>query len=256
MTRRCSRCSCAPAAASASTRRVVPDEFPLAARRPPARQRHRGHGRQGFFDDRRRVKSEAELAGIRRAQRAAEAGMAAGRDLLRRAEARNGGLVVDGEPLTCELIKLHAERAFSATRRHVRLVHRLSRRPDGGRARHGLGPDCAGRRRPLRLLPSRPRVGLLRRHDADVRRRRRARRGDPRVPPPRQAGARPAASRRSGRGSPGRSCTRWCASSSTSTASRRSCTRRPTARCSTPASTTRPATGSGSRCTSSRAIGR
>jgi Xaa-Pro aminopeptidase len=36
-----------------------------------------------FFDDRRRVKSDAELAGIRRAQRAAEAGMDAARELLR-----------------------------------------------------------------------------------------------------------------------------------------------------------------------------
>jgi Xaa-Pro aminopeptidase len=93
---------------------VVPDEFPLAAA-----DHVRAHGIEvradsDFFDARRRVKNEAELAGIRRAQRAAEAGMQAGRDLLRRAEARNGGLVVDGEPLTCELIKLHAERAFSA----------------------------------------------------------------------------------------------------------------------------------------------
>ena len=67
---------------------------------------------QAFFDGRRRSKSEAEIEGIRRAQRAAEAGMAAGLDLLRRAEPNGSGLVVDGEPLTCELIKLHAERAF------------------------------------------------------------------------------------------------------------------------------------------------
>ena len=38
--------------------------------------------------------------------------MTAGIDLLRRAERNGAGLVVDGEPLTCELIKLHAERAF------------------------------------------------------------------------------------------------------------------------------------------------
>ena len=67
---------------------------------------------QAFFDRRRRSKSEAEIDGIKRAQRAAEAGMAAGIDLLRRAERNGAGLVVDGEPLTCELIKLHAERAF------------------------------------------------------------------------------------------------------------------------------------------------
>ncbi|HWN21707.1 MAG TPA: Xaa-Pro peptidase family protein [Gaiellaceae bacterium] len=69
---------------------------------------------QAFFDGRRRSKSEAEIEGIRRAQRAAEAGMAAGIDLLRRAERNGAGLVVDGDPLTCELIKLHAERAFGA----------------------------------------------------------------------------------------------------------------------------------------------
>lgn len=67
---------------------------------------------QDFFDARRRRKNPVELAGIRRAQRAAEAGMAAGLDLLRRAVPANGGLAVDGDPLTCELLKLHVERAF------------------------------------------------------------------------------------------------------------------------------------------------
>ena len=38
--------------------------------------------------------------------------MTAGLDLLRRAAANGSGLTVDGEPLTCELIKLHVERAF------------------------------------------------------------------------------------------------------------------------------------------------
>lgn len=60
---------------------------------------------QKLFDDRRRRKSAHELAGIRRAQRAAEAGVEVARDLLRRAERSNGGLAVDGEPLTCELVK-------------------------------------------------------------------------------------------------------------------------------------------------------
>ena len=58
-----------------------------------------------LFARRRRVKNEVELAGVRRAQRAAEAGMDAARDLLRRAEVRNGTLHVDGETLTCERIK-------------------------------------------------------------------------------------------------------------------------------------------------------
>lgn len=69
---------------------------------------------QRFFDDRRRVKNPQELAGIRRAQRAAEAGMVVARDLLQRAEPRNGGYVVDGDELTCELVKQHVERAFAA----------------------------------------------------------------------------------------------------------------------------------------------
>jgi Xaa-Pro aminopeptidase len=68
-----------------------------------------------FFTRRRRVKTEAELEGIRRAQRGAEAGMAAVRDTLRRAEAANGTLTLDGEPLTCERLKLAVERAFSAS---------------------------------------------------------------------------------------------------------------------------------------------
>jgi Xaa-Pro aminopeptidase len=93
-------------------RAVVPAEFPV---------READHLRANgieltpdktFFDGRRRSKNDAELAGIRRAQRAAEAGMAEGIELLRRAEARDGGLVVDSEPLTCELIKQHIERAF------------------------------------------------------------------------------------------------------------------------------------------------
>ena len=67
-----------------------------------------------FFVRRRRAKNEAELEGIRRAQRATEAGMTAGRDLLRRAEDRDGALFVDGEPLTCERIKVDVEAAFSA----------------------------------------------------------------------------------------------------------------------------------------------
>jgi Xaa-Pro aminopeptidase len=66
-----------------------------------------------LFFGRRRVKNDAELAGIRRAQRAAEAGMDAARELLRAAERKNGNLVVDGKPLTCERLKLAVEQAFS-----------------------------------------------------------------------------------------------------------------------------------------------
>jgi Xaa-Pro aminopeptidase len=101
------------------TKAIVPESFPLWLA-----DRLRAEGVQltvdgRFFEDRRRVKTEAELAGIRRAQRAAEAGMDAARDLLRRAT-KNGatengsGLEVDGEPLTVERVKSAMSQAFAA----------------------------------------------------------------------------------------------------------------------------------------------
>lgn len=63
------------------------------------------------FGTRRRVKAPYEIEGIRRAQAAAEAGMDAVRDLLRRADVDGaGGLVLGGAPLTSERCKaaLHA----------------------------------------------------------------------------------------------------------------------------------------------------
>jgi Xaa-Pro aminopeptidase len=65
-----------------------------------------------FFADRRRVKNEAELEGIRRAQKAAEAGMGAAKDILGRAERSNGSLTVGGQPLTTELVKAEIRRVF------------------------------------------------------------------------------------------------------------------------------------------------
>jgi Xaa-Pro aminopeptidase len=96
------------------TSAVVPETFPLWLA-----DRLRADGVEltvdaDFFDDRRRVKSDAELAGIRRAQRAAEAGMDAARDLLRRAKADNGRLEVDGESLTVERVKAAMFAAFVA----------------------------------------------------------------------------------------------------------------------------------------------
>jgi len=67
-----------------------------------------------FFNERRRVKNSTEIEGIRRAQRAAEAGMDAARDLFRRAQPSNGSLLVDGEPLTSERVKLAIQTAFTA----------------------------------------------------------------------------------------------------------------------------------------------
>jgi Xaa-Pro aminopeptidase len=69
---------------------------------------------RGFFVARRRAKSGAELAGVRRAQRAAEAGMRAGVELLRRSEVRGDAVLLDGEPLTCERLKADVEAAFAA----------------------------------------------------------------------------------------------------------------------------------------------
>jgi Xaa-Pro aminopeptidase len=85
---------------------VVPETFPLWLA-----DRLRADGVEltvdrEFFNDRRRVKTEAELAGIKRAQRAAEAGMDMFRDMLRRAEPNGDGtLSLDGEPLTVERAK-------------------------------------------------------------------------------------------------------------------------------------------------------
>jgi Xaa-Pro aminopeptidase len=71
------------------------------------------HPDYDFFADRRRVKTEAEIAGIRRAQKAAEAGMGAAKELLARAEGSNGSLAADGKPLTCELLKSAIRQAFT-----------------------------------------------------------------------------------------------------------------------------------------------
>ena len=73
---------------------VVPETFPLWLA-----DHLRANGIQltvdkHFFDERRRVKTDAELAGMRRAQRAAEAAMDAARDLLRTRVA-NGGITAE-----------------------------------------------------------------------------------------------------------------------------------------------------------------
>jgi Xaa-Pro aminopeptidase len=66
-----------------------------------------------LFDNRRRSKNEAELRGIRNAQRACEAALDAARELLRRAQTNGGALEVDGAPLTCERIKRVIEDVFA-----------------------------------------------------------------------------------------------------------------------------------------------
>jgi len=94
---------------------VVPAAFPLeladalrAAGIPVSADRK-------HFEHRRRAKNEAELAGIRRAQAAATAGIARVAELLRAADEDSGGaLLLDGEPLTSELLRAEAEAVVAA----------------------------------------------------------------------------------------------------------------------------------------------
>jgi Xaa-Pro aminopeptidase len=93
---------------------VVPADFPLELA-----DHLRAHGIEigvdrDLFADRRRRKTEREIAGLRRAQRACEAALDAAREMLRAAEIEEGRLLLDGEPLTCERIKVAVEGVFSA----------------------------------------------------------------------------------------------------------------------------------------------
>jgi Xaa-Pro aminopeptidase len=95
-------------------RAVVPPSFPLELA-----DHLRGAGIElevdrALFANRRRRKNADEIAGIRRAQRAAEAAMDAVRDHLRRASADNGVLKLDDEPLTSERIKRAIGDVFNA----------------------------------------------------------------------------------------------------------------------------------------------
>ena len=94
-----------------------------------------------FFDRRRRVKNETELAGIRRAQRAAEAGWTRRATSSAAREQSNGSLLVDGEPLTSERVKLAIQDAFTqngCTADEFIVSHGAQSRD---RPRHGLGRD-------------------------------------------------------------------------------------------------------------------
>jgi Xaa-Pro aminopeptidase len=93
---------------------VVPATFPLELAQHLGANGIEVTTARELFTERRRAKNEAELAGIRRAQKAAEAGMHAATALLRRAEPDGEALRLEGEPLTCERIKADVEAAFSA----------------------------------------------------------------------------------------------------------------------------------------------
>ncbi len=97
------------------TRATVPSSFPLGLG-----DRLRADGVELTPDDlavdsRRRSKQGAELEGIRRAQRAAEAGMAAAAALLRRAEpGPEGRIYLDGETLDAEQVRAALRSACGA----------------------------------------------------------------------------------------------------------------------------------------------
>jgi Xaa-Pro aminopeptidase len=97
---------CARAAARLGARRlVVPAGTPVGAA-----DRLRSEGVEVVADElefigRRRSKTAAEIEGVRRAQAAADAGMAAAAELLRAASVRDGTLAHDGETLTAEAVR-------------------------------------------------------------------------------------------------------------------------------------------------------
>ena len=96
-------------------RAIVPDTFPLLLA-----DRLRAAGLEltpdgEAFSDRRRAKSAAELAGIRRAQAAAEAGMAAARDLLAAGVPDTDGILrAGGMPVTSERLRVAVATTFLA----------------------------------------------------------------------------------------------------------------------------------------------
>jgi Xaa-Pro aminopeptidase len=91
---------------------VVPASFPvLLADRLRAEGVELTPDRE-LFDARRRSKSERELAGIRRAQLAAERAMGAARTMLAAASVDGDGLELDGEPLTVARVKAAIRQVF------------------------------------------------------------------------------------------------------------------------------------------------
>ena len=157
--------ACARAASSASSARSC---------RPTSRSRSPTTCARGGVDARGRrrsasccgggAKTDAQLAGIRRAQKAADAAMAvaaradpraaAGPDLRGRPRGDDGGLRQHGCDLPDDVIVAHGAAV-------------------GRRARAGSAPLGAGEPRRRRHLAARPRVALLGGHDAHVRGRRR-----------------------------------------------------------------------------------
>jgi Xaa-Pro aminopeptidase len=135
---------------------VVPPDFPIAVAEHLSQSGIQVTSDRGLFASRRRVKSAAQLEGMRRAQRGAEAGMDAARELLRRAVPNGSRLVVDGEPLTVERVKQAIQLAFLA---HGLIAEDFIVAPGAqGAVGHdlGSGPIAAGEAVVIDLWPRDP----------------------------------------------------------------------------------------------------
>lgn len=89
---------------------VVPERFPLATADFLRRRRIRVKVREGLFFPERAVKRPDEVAAIRTAQAATEAGVAKALDALRRSRIRpDGGLAHKGEVVTSEYLRAIVE---------------------------------------------------------------------------------------------------------------------------------------------------
>jgi Xaa-Pro aminopeptidase len=93
------------------TSAVVPAAFPLELADQLRAIGVEVRADRQLFEERRRRKTPVELEGLRRAQRACEAALDTARAMLREADV-GPTLVLDGEPLTSERIKLEIERVF------------------------------------------------------------------------------------------------------------------------------------------------
>ena len=120
--------------AALSSRRRSRSATPSACARPASSSRSTSR----VFDERRRVKSGAELAGIRRAQRAAEAGNAACVALLRRRRTATACSGSTASRSRSSASRRRCGRCFADARLHGRRVHRRAGAAGGRRARDGL----------------------------------------------------------------------------------------------------------------------
>ena len=119
---------------------VVPGDLPVALADRLRAAEVRIEVDSAAVEARRRIKARGELDGIRRAQRAAEAGMAAAETLIRGADTAGGRLVSDGEPLTADAVRSAIRSACAAagapTPTDIMVVSALS----GGGHEPGHGP--------------------------------------------------------------------------------------------------------------------